>query len=415
MRNTFLGYYRPTEIEFSRLWKKCLFVLDANVLLNIYRYSPSTRQELIDILTKISDRLWVPYQAATEYQQRRLDVIEQQSSAYEQIQNSFTTAQNKLESDLKLFSRHPFINVDSFINKLKTPIDEIKRELDRLKREHPNLLDGDDLRDTITDLHEGKVGLPYTKERLEEIYKIGKERYDRSTPPGFQDKNKDGMRKYGDLVLWFQILDQAKSTEKPIIFITDDKKDDWWLKFNGKTLGPHPELIHEMLSEAKVNFYMYQTEQFMEYAHKYIDWRINRKAINEVRDIKKRDDEERKQRTIEAAALLENMARLSNRIEDDSSENSLIDYKKSYENLLQNLNWQDNYDRKKFNNILHNIDKQNDLINRLDEFDKNNDNYDNEDRAAKYVLNYIYNELHRAESRKKQNTSAQRSNEEKDL
>jgi len=290
VRNTFLGYYRPTEDEFSQLWKKGLFVLDANVLLNIYRYSPSTRQGLINILTKFSDRLWVPYQAAMEYQQRRLDVIEQQSSAYEQIKNSFSTTQNKLESDLKLFSKHPFINVDSFIDEIKTSIDEIKRELDSLKKEHPNLFEDDDLRDTITALHDGKVGLPYSKERLEEIYKIGKERYDRNIPPGFQDKNKGGIRQFGDLVLWFQILDQAKSTEKPIIFITDDKKEDWWLKFNGKTLGPHPELIHEMLSEAKVSFYMYQTEQFMEYASKYLHEPVDQEAIDEVQKIREYDD-----------------------------------------------------------------------------------------------------------------------------
>jgi hypothetical protein len=208
--------------------------------------------------------------------------------------------------------------------------------------------------------------------------------------------------------LWFQILDHAKSTKKPIIFITDDKKEDWWLKFNGKTLGPHPELIHEMLSEAKVSFYMYQTEQFMEYAHKYIDWRINRKAINEVRDIKKRDDEERKQRTIDSTVTLEKqLARLSNIIEDDASGNSLIDFKKSYENLLQNINWQDNYERKKFNTIL----------NRLDEFDDIDDNQDNKENDERVRLLFLINRLlhQRAESRKKQNISTQRTNEEKDL
>jgi len=50
------------------------------------------------------------------------------------------------------------------------------------------------------------VDLPYTKERLEEIYKIGKIRYDQKIPPGFKDKDKDGTRKFGDLVLWFKSL-----------------------------------------------------------------------------------------------------------------------------------------------------------------------------------------------------------------
>ena len=60
MRTTFLGYYRFTEEEFSTLWKDCLFVLDANVILNLYRYSKNTSDVLLNILKGISERLWLP-------------------------------------------------------------------------------------------------------------------------------------------------------------------------------------------------------------------------------------------------------------------------------------------------------------------------------------------------------------------
>jgi len=70
MKNIFPGYYRPTEEKFSNLWNSCLFVLDANVLLNLYRYSQETSNELIQILKQISDRLWIPHQAALEYQKK---------------------------------------------------------------------------------------------------------------------------------------------------------------------------------------------------------------------------------------------------------------------------------------------------------------------------------------------------------
>ena len=45
MKDSFPGYYRPTENEFAEMWESCLFVLDANVLLNLYRYSVDTREE----------------------------------------------------------------------------------------------------------------------------------------------------------------------------------------------------------------------------------------------------------------------------------------------------------------------------------------------------------------------------------
>ena len=66
--------------------------------------------------------------------------------------------------------------------------------------------------------------------------------------------------------MWFQIIEHAKSIKQPIVFITDDKKDDWWRKFNGQIVAPQPELIREMYLRSGEKFYMYQTAQFMEHA-----------------------------------------------------------------------------------------------------------------------------------------------------
>jgi hypothetical protein len=38
MRDLFPGFYRPSEEEFHRVWQEGIFVLDTNVLLNLYRY-----------------------------------------------------------------------------------------------------------------------------------------------------------------------------------------------------------------------------------------------------------------------------------------------------------------------------------------------------------------------------------------
>ena len=44
MKKAFFEYYAPTPEEISSIWRNCLLVLDANVLLNLYRYSVSTRE-----------------------------------------------------------------------------------------------------------------------------------------------------------------------------------------------------------------------------------------------------------------------------------------------------------------------------------------------------------------------------------
>jgi len=140
MRKTFPGYYRPAEEEFYALWNTCLFVLDANVLLNLYRYSQETSDELIGILKQVSDRLWVPHQAALEYQRQRLQVIAQQLEAYDEMQELLGKTKNQLEDKLHSLHRHPYINADYLLKRIQRAFAAIERDLNKLKREHPDLL-----------------------------------------------------------------------------------------------------------------------------------------------------------------------------------------------------------------------------------------------------------------------------------
>jgi hypothetical protein len=50
MREKFSGYYRPTQEEFDKLWQEAILSVDANILLNIYRYSPETRARLFEVI-----------------------------------------------------------------------------------------------------------------------------------------------------------------------------------------------------------------------------------------------------------------------------------------------------------------------------------------------------------------------------
>ena len=292
MKKIFPGYYRPTREEFSNLWKSCLFVLDANVLLNLYRYSHETSKELIRILKQISGRLWVPHQAALEYQNNRLETIAKQLDEYDKIIALVEKSKKDLKDGLdSLGKHHPYIKVDILIEIMEKACRKIEKNLKTLKKNHPDLLQHDNLRDVLDILLKDKIGLPYSQEELEDIYKLGKKRYEQEIAPGYKDKKKEGTSKYGDLVMWFQIIDRAKETNKSIILVTDDRKEDWWTRHRGKTIGPKPELISEILSKANAPFYLYQTEPFMENAERFLNMQIKKKAIDEVRGIRIRDEE----------------------------------------------------------------------------------------------------------------------------
>jgi hypothetical protein len=323
MRENLRGYYPVPQDEVSVLWDRCLFVFDANVFLDLYRYSPSTRDELIEILAEIVAQIWVPHQVALEYLRNRPDVIWTQVSMCEKAKGILQQLRDQAKEETKkklTFKNHPFIDKEVFLAHIEESFAEVEQELDQHMQNYPQDLSDDNILDTVTNLLHGKVGPPYTPERIEEICEEGKKRYDPNTfpgevPPGYEDakgpNEKEGFEKYGDLVLWFQLIDKAQQEKRPIIFVTNDTKEDWWWIAKGRTIGPRPELVDEMMQKAGVDFYMYNSDRFMNYARKYLGIDVEQEAIDEVQDIIREDTDRRERVLREAIEALERGRRRS--------------------------------------------------------------------------------------------------------
>jgi hypothetical protein len=286
MREIFRGYYQPTDNEFIELWNNSIFSFDANILLNIYRYSEDTREKFIQILKELSPRIIIPHQAALEYQNKRLKVIKDQEDAYNDIIGSLKKSFGTTKSHLNRFKNHPLIKVEDIISELDKIYTAIEVDLQEKQKIHPDLFCNDKLRDELTSLLKD-IGNPSTSEEIKEIKEDCKYRYENSIPPGFKDYNSnEDKNSCGDLILWNQLIKIAKEKELPMIFVTDDKKEDWWWKYAGKTIGPRHELIKEFYDKAEVQFYMYQTDQFIKYAeNKLFGKESDPELIKEVQDV----------------------------------------------------------------------------------------------------------------------------------
>jgi hypothetical protein len=225
-----------------------------------------------------------------------LDVISDQRKAYKQIEKLLGDTKLTLENQLKSYKRHPLINAEDLVKSIGALLDAQIEELEKVRLRHPDLQRKDDIRESLTKLLDGKIGPPYSDDKLKDVYKEGHERYQKSKPPGFRDaKSKDGDRIFGDLVLWFQVIDKAASDKVPMIIVTDDVKEDWWWMHEGKIVGPNPELVAEIRCKAKVDFYMYVSDQFMEFARAYLKQDVDQEAINEIREVRRLDQLRRAQ------------------------------------------------------------------------------------------------------------------------
>ncbi|MBZ5504203.1 MAG: PIN domain-containing protein [Acidobacteriia bacterium] len=294
MKSLFAGYYRPTKEEFDELWKNCIFVFDTSVLLDLYRSTAKTRDVLLSILEKIKDRIWLPYQAAWEYQENRLDVIAEERELYSELRKALDGLAKSVQQKMH---NHAVESAEKIKEELEAATKKIVAIIDQGASDHPDLIASDHIREKITELFDGRVGHKLDEKRLADIYKDGPRRYEQKIPPGYKDVEKGGTRQFGDLVIWNEILDHARSKKRAIIFITSDTKEDWWWKQGQFTVGPRPELVQELMALSEERFYMYNVERFLKEAEKNLDTKVGtgtvKKAAEEFKEIEQK-------RTLEA-------------------------------------------------------------------------------------------------------------------
>jgi hypothetical protein len=303
MKGVYRGYSGLTAHDYDELWKDATFVFDTNVLLNLYRYQSSTATSLLSVLRKLSQRIWMPYHVGLEFERNRYSVVVEQHNRFSEVRaivdKTIQNVQSELEA-LQLKTRHSHINPDKLLQDLSVVKDDYFSYLEELEKQSLQPASEDSIRAELYDLFDGKVGAPPpTQADLDKIFTDGEKRYAQQFPPGFRDAQKDGRddlftygsltykRKFGDLVVWKQMIEHAKNANlKNLIYVTDDAKSDWWLIVKGRTVGPRPELIEEISRDAGVNrFHIYTSEAFLQYANEHLDANVETAAIDDVREV----------------------------------------------------------------------------------------------------------------------------------
>lgn len=284
MKKKLSEFYPIDEKVITKIWESAIFVFDTNTLLHLYRYSKNTRDVFMQVLQNIKNSLWIPYQVALEFQQNRLNVIKECQKKYKELDVVLKNVENIINNS------HNYGQYDDVLPVYKSVLKSVKhyaKKLEKIRKEVSDFdIRNDKILDFITKLYENKVGDEQNEEELEKIYKEGEKRYENLISPGYRDKKgKDTNRHiYGDLIIWKDLIKEAKSANKDIIFITADTKEDWWLKFNGETISPRSELIKEF-SQTNRTILFYTPQNFLKWYKEKRDDNIQDSSINEVGEI----------------------------------------------------------------------------------------------------------------------------------
>jgi hypothetical protein len=313
MKQLFPGQYRPSDEELTKLWEHGTFVFDTNVLLNLYSYPESLREIFVSVLEKICGRSWIPYHVALEFHRNRFSRIKQANTPLLNLRDRIRTTSEELEGEIKEIEfekRNTGVdNLEERLLAVKQATSLLAEALDKACERLPKIGLDDPIAQRLSTLFEKNVGAPPKDQTtLDLMLQDGSDRYEKKIPPGFRDaKDKKDIKYYdreitypamfGDLIVWRQTVKHSKENGlKDVLFITGDRKEDWWHIVEGKTLGPLPDLIREFLEKTGAErFWMYTADQFLKYAETYLSAKeVTPETIEQVREISAQNEDKLK-------------------------------------------------------------------------------------------------------------------------
>ena len=306
MKDQFPGFTKKSNKELSELWENGLITIDTNVLLDLYRYSKDTRDAILSLIKKLDNKIFFTYQSILEYNKNRYEVISEQEKTYK----LFVEKIDQIDNELSAKNHPPFLST-KLHNSLSKVFGAVKDEVNSNIISIQLMETDDEIYNSLNDIIAGKIIKKFSEKELLEIYKEGKSRYEKKIPPGYMDNKKPEHEKYGDLILWKEILQKSSEEKKPIIFISNEKKEDWiWKLKNGKTIGPRQELIEEMVEQNGMDFHLYSSSHFLKYGQEYLNQKINEDALEEMEFFKKANE-------LNTEDLIELSNRLVKKLQDE--------------------------------------------------------------------------------------------------
>jgi hypothetical protein len=290
MRERFASFYAPDEDATATAMKTGLVVPDTNVLLGLYKVQRTARSELGAALGKLGDRLWIPHQVGLEFHRNRLGVIAEQEAYFGKTQQEIDATIDGLCERIKEFNDARFARSTSSVAKIEAALRSAQKLIancvsgaekanDVRLEEHGT----DRVLKELETLLGDRVGDPMEPRELEEARKEARRRVEAKEPPGYKDRNKPDPT--GDYLIFKQMMNEAAKRKLPLVFITDDRKEDWYRREQGLTLGARYELREQMAAEAGVPFIIMTTETFLLRAKKDLGAEVSDETVDQAKEL----------------------------------------------------------------------------------------------------------------------------------
>lgn len=284
MTEMFKGYLDYSEIEYKNIWENSIIVVDSNILLNFYRYSEETRNNIFKILEKLKNRLWIPYQVGKEFFDNKNKVMVNSYNEYDTLNTLLRKKIQEAKEETNKRKNNQLNCKTEINNTLDTTMKQIEEMLNNEKISKKPKFEKNAIERKMLELFNDSIGEKITGDEFEKIKKEGIKRFEQEIPPGYKDEQKE---ENGDYYIFYSMIKEAKAKNKDIIFITDDVKEDWFNIINGEKHGGRSELLNEFYKESNQLLIIYTSDGFMEAYNKNLGKDlVDERTISELKTIR---------------------------------------------------------------------------------------------------------------------------------
>ncbi|MGW5662836.1 PIN domain-containing protein [Streptomyces sp. NPDC003758] len=285
----FGAYRTATTVDFTAVLTDGLVAPDANVLLNLYRYTEQARTDLLGALGALGDRLWVPHQVVDEFWRNRESVISDARSTSKSAAQEMSGHAGTAVQTLRTWANRVALSDEDLADlrdQLTDVFDEVQKKISEVGEGEWQSITHDTSADPVIAGLEralaGRVGTPFSPEERTELAEVGKERVRKRIPPGYMDAKKDGDGAVGDFFVWEQLLRAASERGSDVLFVTADAKEDWWRKEHGYNRGPRPELTAELRRRGGGRLFLLSPKQFLEVAATILQLSLQAGSVEDI-------------------------------------------------------------------------------------------------------------------------------------
>ncbi|MGI9898367.1 PIN domain-containing protein [Vibrio natriegens] len=219
----------------------CIVVLDTNVLLIPYKLKNEDANEIekvYDLLSK-GKRLFLPEHVAREFAVNKQSKL---SDLYKSVNDRIIRVQ-KLPDAAILKGTTEYNDLEKEYEALDKALQSYNKSVKGLASKIKDWSWDDPILRMYGKFFNSETIVSHKKSD-DELKKDLERRQKHSIAPGYKDKAKS-ENSAGDLNVWLTILELGKTLQADVVFVSEDRKPDWWNQSNGSPFSPKFELINE--------------------------------------------------------------------------------------------------------------------------------------------------------------------------